>query len=236
MAPAVQCWGAVPAAGIGARLMADRPKQYLEVRGRTILEHSLRPMLHHPAVRGIVVALAPGDRWWTTLPENVRSAVTVVDGGPERTHSVRNCLRRLLAMGNPRDWVLVHDAARPCLRRADLDLLLETAGIHAVGGILALPVRDTMKRADASGTIAATVDRTGLWHALTPQLFRLGALEEALSAAITAGTAVTDEAQAMELAGTPGMLVPGHADNIKVTMEDDLSLAELFLSRLEGAQ
>jgi 2-C-methyl-D-erythritol 4-phosphate cytidylyltransferase len=233
MAPAVQCWCAVPAAGIGARFAADRPKQYLPLQGRTIIEHSLRPFLGHPAVRGVVVALAPGDRWWETIPGAVRHSVTTVEGGAERIHSVRSCLQRLLAMANPDDWVLVHDAARPCLRRADLDLLLARAGAHAVGGILAVPVRDTMKRADAAGNIASTVDRAGLWHALTPQMFRLGALEHALAQAISAGAAVTDEAQAMELAGTPGTLVPGHADNIKVTTDEDLALAGLYLSGLE---
>ncbi|MBI1731608.1 MAG: 2-C-methyl-D-erythritol 4-phosphate cytidylyltransferase [Gammaproteobacteria bacterium] len=228
---AAQCWGAIPAAGIGSRFAAGRPKQYLRIRGRSVLEHALRPFLGHPAIRGIVVALAEGDPWWEELPAEVRKSVTVIDGGAERIHSVRNCLRHLLTVGDPDDWVLVHDAARPCLRREDLDLLLSKVASHAVGGILALPVRDTMKRADRCGDIAATVDRAGLWHALTPQMFRLRALDRALSAALAAGTPVTDEAQAMELAGTPGMLVQGHADNIKVTLNDDLAMAELLLSR-----
>jgi 2-C-methyl-D-erythritol 4-phosphate cytidylyltransferase len=233
MPAAVQCWAAIPAAGIGSRLAAARPKQYLPLRGRTILEHSLGPFLGHDRVRGVVVAIARGDPWWQELPAQVRGQVSVVQGGAERLHSVLNCLRHLLTVGNPGDWVLVHDAARPCLRRADLDALLDQAGAHPVGGILALPVRDTMKRADGAGDIAATVDRANLWHALTPQMFRLGALERALGAAAEAGRLVTDEAQAMEFAGTPGRLVRGHADNIKVTLPDDLAMAALFLSRLE---
>jgi len=233
MPPAAQCWAAIPAAGTGSRLAAGRPKQYLEIRGRSLIEHSLRPFLGHPGIRGVVVALAPGDRWWGGLPASVRDAVQVVDGGVERLHSVRNCLRHLLTVASATDWVLVHDAARPCLRREDLDLLLDRAATHAVGGILAVPVRDTMKRARPSGEIEVTVDRLNLWHALTPQMFRLGALEQAIAKAIAAGTVVTDEAQAMELAGMPALLVQGHADNIKVTLADDLAAAELFLSRLE---
>ena len=198
------------------------------------MEHSLRPFLEHPDIRGVVVALAPGDSWWGQLPAAVRDAVRVVEGGAERLHSVRNCLRHLLTLGTPADWVLVHDAARPCLRREDLDLLLTRAGAHAVGGILAVPARDTMKRARSTGEVEVTVDRRNLWHALTPQMFRLGALEQAISSSIAAGTLVTDEAQAMELAGASGLLVQGHADNIKVTLADDLASAELFLSRLEA--
>lgn len=234
MPPAVQCWAAIPAAGTGSRLATERPKQYLQLRGRSIIEHSLQRFLDHPGIRGVVVALAPGDPWWSQLPPAVHAAVSVVEGGAERLHSVLNCLRHLLTVAHAEDWVLVHDAARPCLRRADLDLLLAQAGAHPVGGILAVPVRDTMKRAQDSGVIAATVDRHNLWHALTPQMFRLGALERAISAAVSAGRMITDEAQAMELAGTPGLLVHGHADNIKVTLTDDLAIAELFLSRLEG--
>ncbi len=234
MPPAAQYWAAIPAAGTGSRLAAERPKQYLELRGRSIIEHSLLPFLNHPRIRGVVVALAPGDPWWGKLPATIRDDVTVVEGGAERLHSVRNCLRHLLTIADANDWVLVHDAARPCLRRQDLDLLLTQAGAHPVGGILAVPVRDTMKRAQESKDIAATVDRHNMWHALTPQMFRLGALEQAISHAIAAGNIVTDEAQAMELAGTPGMLVQGHADNIKVTLNDDLAIAELFLSRLEA--
>lgn len=233
MRSAAQCWAAIPAAGIGARLAAERPKQYLPLHGRTILEHALRPFLGHARIRGVVVALAPGDRWWTELPAAVRDRVSIVDGGTERVHSVLNCLRHLLTVADAADWVLVHDAARPCLRAADLDSLLEQAGAHGVGGILALPARDTMKRADAAGNIAATVDRARLWHALTPQMFRLGALERALAAALASGRLVTDEAEAMEFAGTPGRLVRGHADNIKVTLPDDLVMAELFLAQRE---
>lgn len=233
MPPAAPCWAAIPAAGTGSRLTAERPKQYLQLRGRSIIEHSLRPFLDHPRIRGVVAALAPGDPWWSQLPATVRDAVSVVEGGVERLHSVRNCLQYLLTVGGANDWVLVHDAARPCLRRADLDLLLTQAGAHPVGGILAVPVRDTMKRAQQSGDIAATVERHNLWHALTPQMFRLGALERAISRAVAAGTLVTDEAQAMELMGTPGMLVHGHADNIKITVTDDLAIAELFLVRRE---
>jgi 2-C-methyl-D-erythritol 4-phosphate cytidylyltransferase len=233
MPPAVKCWAAIPAAGIGTRFGADRPKQYLPLRGRTLLEHALRPFLDHPGIAAVVVALAPGDRWWATLPAALRGRVQVTAGGVERPHSVLGCLRHLLRTGGPEDWVLVHDAARPCLRRTDLDVLIAQAGAHPVGGILAVPVRDTLKRAGAGAEIAATVDRSQLWHALTPQMFRLGALEAALTAAVAAGRTVTDESQAMEMVGARGMLVRGHVDNIKVTQVDDLAMAELLLARAE---
>ena len=136
-------------------------------------------------------------------------------------------------LGAERDWVLVHDAVRPCVRQDDLSRLVETAERESAGVLLGLPVRDTMKRVDAAGCVRETVDRADMWHALTPQMFRLGALRAALGRARASGVAVTDEAQAMEMAGERVVMVEGHADNIKVTRPADLALAELFIERQE---
>ncbi|TQV64060.1 MAG: 2-C-methyl-D-erythritol 4-phosphate cytidylyltransferase [Halothiobacillaceae bacterium] len=228
-------WVAIPAAGIGARMLADRPKQYLGLHGRTVLEHALACFDGHPRVRGIVLSIALDDPYWSSLVLKTSTPVHLVPGGTERADSVLQALELLDALAEGDDWVLVHDAARPCLTREDLDRLIETVEQDAVGGILAVPVRDTMKRANAEGRIARTEARNGLWHALTPQMFRLGLLRSSLIQARERGLAVTDEASAMELAGHAPMLVEGRADNIKITRPEDLALAEFFLSRAAGA-
>ena len=229
-------WAALPAAGTGTRVGAGIPKQYLELRGRAILYWSLARLNSHPLVAGVAVALAPGDARWATLGLAADPRIRVTEGGAERRHSVLNCLRLLGREAAPGDWVLVHDAARPCVRREDIDALIEATRDHSVGGILALPARDTLKRADAANAIGETVDRHGLWHALTPQLFRLGPLTAALEGAIAAGRIVTDEAQAMEFSGLYPLLVRGHSDNIKITHADDLAVAELFLTQQEKSR
>jgi 2-C-methyl-D-erythritol 4-phosphate cytidylyltransferase len=232
MSTASRYWAALPAAGTGSRLGAGVPKQYLQLRGRAILHWSLERLQSHPLVEGVVVALAPGDQHWRRL--GVTDAkVRTTDGGAERCHSVLNCLRMLAGEAAPDDWVLVHDAARPCVRHSDIDALIEAVRAHPVGGILALPVRDTLKRSDAAHAITETVDRRDLWQAMTPQLFRIGALSAALQSAIASGRMVTDEAQAMEFRGLRPLLVRGHADNIKITHADDLALAELYLAQQE---
>ncbi|WP_127477307.1 2-C-methyl-D-erythritol 4-phosphate cytidylyltransferase [Sulfurivermis fontis] len=224
-------WVVIPAAGVGARMKADRPKQYLPLRGRTVIEHTLACFTHHPAISGIVVALSPGDPYWPELHIDSAIPLHVAAGGQERCHSVLNALRLLAQHADANDWVLVHDAARPCLARSDIDQLCAELEHDEVGGILAVPVRDTMKRADGEGRISATEDRTTLWHALTPQMFRLGLLTQALEQALADGFVVTDEASAVEHAGLRPKLVEGRADNIKVTRPEDLALAEFFLGR-----
>lgn len=226
-------WAVIPAAGIGSRMRADRPKQYLELGGRTILEHTLDCFRPHPGLRGIVVSLAADDPWWPTLPCSSDSMIRRAPGGRERADSVLHALDLLLAGGAAReDWVLVHDAARPNLARTDLDRLLETAADDAVGGLLAVPARDTLKRAGSDGRVAATVDRSVIWQAYTPQMFRLGLLHDCLAGALAAGVQVTDEASALEWAGHAPLLVEGRADNLKVTRPEDLQwLAQLWHSR-----
>ena len=224
-------WGVVPAAGAGRRMQSTTPKQYLSLEGRPVLVHTLERLAILPGLEGIVVAMAPDDPWWAELEVEIAVPVYTVTGGAERCHSVAAALEHLAGMAAGSDWVLVHDAARPCVRPADLERLVWTLGRDPVGGLLAVPVRDTMKRGDNEGRVAATVDRDNLWHALTPQMFRLEALRGALAAAIAAGELVTDEAAAMERAGMAPRLVAGHADNIKITLPEDLALAAFFLRR-----
>ena len=224
-------WAVLPAAGAGRRMGASIPKQYLDLGGRRVIERTLDLFVDHPAIGGIRVALDPTDGYWAETGYAKDPRVVRVDGGTERCHSVLSALDQLAGEAAPHDWVLVHDAARPCLRRADLDLLISQLGSDPVGGILAVPVRDTMKRGDATGHIASTLDRAALWHAYTPQMFRLGRLREALSSAIAAGDLVTDESAAMERVGLAPRLVQGHGDNIKITRAEDLPLALFFLGR-----
>jgi len=227
----VRYFAVVPAAGAGSRMGGPLPKQYLRLAGRTVLEHTLERVARQRQLRGLVVVTAADDRHWEALGFDCPLPLWRVDGGAERCHSVLNALEHLAAEASADDWVLVHDAARPCVRSSDIDRLIETARRHPVGGLLAVPVRDTMKRADEHGTVVETVPREGLWHALTPQMFRLGPLTEALRSAVSDGCLVTDEAAAMERAGHRPRLIPGHSDNIKITRPEDLALAEFYLQQ-----
>ncbi len=222
-------WAVIPAAGVGKRMQADRPKQYLELHGRTVLEHTLSRFLDHPRIGGVVVALTDGDPYWQELAITHHKLMTA-SGGEERCHSVLNALQVLRAQADDNDWVLVHDAARPCLRREDLDQLIESLAQHPVGGLLGLPVADTVKRTAVDDTVVETVPREHLWRALTPQMFRLGELYAALDTALKNNQLVTDESSAMELAGKAPKMVEGHGDNIKITRPQDLRLAELYLA------
>ncbi|UTW08743.1 2-C-methyl-D-erythritol 4-phosphate cytidylyltransferase [Pseudomonas benzenivorans] len=223
-------WALIPAAGVGSRMRADRPKQYLELAGRTILEHTLACFLDHPQLRGLVVSLAADDPYWPALACAEDGRIQRAEGGCERADSVLAGLHRLAELGaEEQDWVLVHDAARPNLTRGDLDLLLGELADDPVGGLLAVPARDTLKRAGADGRVQQTVDRAPIWHAYTPQMFRLGQLHRALADALVSGVAITDEASAIEWAGHAPRLIEGRADNLKVTRPEDLqSLALLW--------
>ncbi len=227
-------WVLIPAAGAGRRMGADRPKQYLRLAGRTVIEHTLDPFLDHPLVHGIVVVVDRPDTRWQELSVSRDSRVVTAGGGPERCESVLNGLRRLAVQAAPRDWVLVHDAARPCLSRGDLDRLIAVLRDDPVGGILATPVRDTLKRGDERDRVLETLDRSHVWHALTPQMFHLGELTHALEHSLAQGAQVTDEASAMEHMGARPRLVTGRADNIKITHPEDLAVAELLLRRVQG--
>ena len=223
-------WAVVPAAGVGRRMGADVPKQYLMLGERCILEHTLVRLRDHRAVCGVVVAVALEDDYFAAL--TVAADVQRVAGGVERADSVLNALHYLRGRGCEDDWALVHDAVRPCLHSDDIDKLAEHARSNGSGALLAMPVRDTMKRVH-NAQVTATVSREDLWHALTPQLFPVGALHDALLAARASGVTVTDEAQAMELAGFVPNVVHGRADNIKITRAQDLELAALLLARMD---
>lgn len=223
-----RCWAVIPAAGKGARMGAPLPKQYLRLGDRTILEHTLERFLKHPRISGVTVAIAADDELWPALAANLPQ-VQRVEGGAERCHSVLNALAALRTTLEDDDWVLVHDAARPCVHADDISHLIMTLEDADCGGILGTAVRDTLKRCAADGTIEETVDRARVWHALTPQMFRYGWLHRALSGALASGTLVTDESQAIELAGGVTRLVEGRADNIKITRPEDLALAACFL-------
>ncbi len=225
-------WAVVPAAGCGSRFGGEVPKQYLPLVGRPLIEHTLTRLLAHPRVDGAVVALAADDPLWPGWRTLAGKPVLTCIGGAERADSVLAGLRALPVSVTDDDFVLVHDAARPCLRHADLDKLLAWGGAHPVGALLGAPLRDTLKRAAADDSIVATEVRAGLWRAFTPQMFRRAGLTRALVAALDAGIAVTDEAMAMERLGLKPMLVEGSEDNLKVTTPADLALAEFILSRL----
>lgn len=230
----------IPAAGIGTRMGADRPKQYLDLQGKTLLEHVLARFCLHPDIASVTVALSAEDAFGHGLIARLsarwpHAELEIAPGGVERCHSVRNGLEMLLGWANPEDWVLVHDAARPCLTSADIDHLLANLADDPVGGLLATPVRDTLKRAGSDGRdgpppVAETVSRVDLWQALTPQMFRVGTLARALDDALSAEVLVTDEAQAVERLGLAPRLVAGRSDNIKVTLPEDLARAALYLA------
>ncbi len=220
-------WAIVPAAGRGARFgaTAGTPKQYVAFAGRSVLEWSLRALLAEPRIAGLVVAIAAGDERWPALAAALDDPrLDAAIGGAERQDSVESGLAHLAGRAAPQDWVLVHDAARPCLSRADLAALIDVLGDQPPGALLAAPVVDTVKR-ERDGVVADTVDRTALWRALTPQVFRYAELAAALADARASGVLVTDEAQAMERLGVRARLVKGSPLNVKITRVEDLELA-----------
>lgn len=210
---------------------ADRPKQYLHLGAQTLLERSIRCLLADARVVRVLVVVAPADAVGAALALPARCQL-LADGGATRAQTVRNGLRGLRAMAGgagAQDWVLVHDAARPCLCADELDALIEQGGVDEHGGLLALPVSDTVKRAQ-DGRVAATVERAGLWRALTPQFFRMDVLERAFAQGSDAAS-LTDESSAVERLGLKPRLIPGRPGNIKVTMPGDLALAEAILKQ-----
>ena len=224
-------WAVIPAGGIGRRVGAARPKQYLKLLNRTVLEHSVLPFCEHPLIRGIAVVIADNDEFWPTLELSGHPRVVTASGGVERCHSVLNGLRRIGEIADDNDWALVHDAARPCVTAADIDLLISRLRDHPVGGILALPVSDTVKQAGDDHEIRTTLDRERLWRALTPQMFRLGLLRDSIAAAAGDNLLVTDEAQALERRSYRPGIVQGGPHNIKVSLQEDLALAEFYLTQ-----
>jgi len=227
---ALNLWCVVPAAGRGTRVGGECPKQYLSLAGRPLIEHTLERLAAHPRIGGLLVTLAATDNHWPGIDTLHGKPVRHATGGAERSDSVLSGLEALPDTVGADDFVLVHDAARPCVRLADIDRLIERAGALD-GGLLGAPLRDTLKRASGSGCSELTEPRDQRWRAFTPQMFRRGPLTAALRAAARAGVNVSDEAMAMELAGFAPLLVEGAEDNIKVTTAADFALAEFLLSR-----
>lgn len=220
----------VPAAGVGSRMQAACPKQYLTIGQFTLLEHSVARLLAHPAVKQVIVPVSHEDGWFDSLPLAQDARVLRVTGGETRAESVLAGLHAI----QPGGWVLVHDAARPCLHPEDLARLLAVREYSKVGAILAAPVRDTMKRAEpGKRAVAHTVEREDLWHALTPQCFPHSLLTACLIRALNEGATITDEASALEYCGYHPELVSGRSDNIKVTRPEDLALAAFYLTQIQ---
>ena len=231
------CHALIPAAGTGTRIGTAIPKQYLPVAGKPMIVHVLAAFAASPAIERIVVVVAPGDPRFEALvlDDAIRRRIDVVRaGGATRAATVRNGLDAMRGRVDDDDWVLVHDAARCAIAPASIDALVAAVSDHAVGGLLALPLDDTVKReaaamTDGSRTVAETVDRRGLWRAQTPQMFRHRMLHDALVDADARGIAITDEASAIEAAGFRPLLVPGSPRNFKVTTADDLAMMDLLL-------
>jgi len=223
----------VPAAGIGSRMRSDKPKQYLKIHERTVLEHTIEKLLSHSNIDQVIVAVSKHDPYFDDLILSQSKNVIRVDGGSERANSVLNALNYVVA-NHLSTWVLVHDAARPCVELSDVTKLIQEAIVHPVGAILAAPVRDTIKQSNHSHGIEQTLDRSLLWHALTPQMFRSKQLQAALMQALSHNVIITDEASAMEYMGFHPRLVAGKTDNVKITQPEDLALAEFYLTRDKG--
>ncbi|MGB0360403.1 MAG: 2-C-methyl-D-erythritol 4-phosphate cytidylyltransferase [Endozoicomonas sp.] len=232
----VRYWAVVPAAGVGRRMKSDVPKQYLEVQGKPIMVHALERLLalavdDQPLLQKIVVVVDRDDEYYRHVDLLSDPRIILTEGGDERYQSVLKGLKTLKGIAGQNDWVMVHDVARPCIRQSDLHNLISRLGDHPVGGLLGVPVTDTIKLADTSGVVDKTIDRSGLWHAMTPQMFRVSMLYNALTQAIEHGVSVTDEASAIEFSGWQPVLVEGHEDNIKVTRKADLTLASLYIKQ-----
>jgi len=229
MTKTTKFWGIVPAAGVGKRMQADRPKQYLELAGKTVIEQTLMRLLQADVFEAIAVAISQEDPYWPELAIAQHEKILTADGGKERADSVLSALKSISGKASDNDWVLVHDAARPCITAADILHLIACLAHDDVGGILALASHDTLKNVQ-NGRIAGTLDRNHIWRALTPQMFRYGMLKSALEEA-EGNPAITDEASALELKGLQPKIVEGRPDNIKITRPEDLPLAQFYMGQ-----
>jgi 2-C-methyl-D-erythritol 4-phosphate cytidylyltransferase len=217
----------VPAAGVGNRMKIDLPKQYISINGKKILEYTLTTLLAYPRFKKCVVVINKKDLYWSDLQFNSPHLLTVL-GGEERCHSVFNGLMALKTIAKKNDWILVHDAARPLLHRSDIDKLITDLDEHPVGGLLGHPIKNTVKQ--FNNERFETLDRTKLWAAVTPQMFRYHWLLDALNSAIKKNQFTADESNAIELFGQQPKMVEGREDNIKITDKGDLNLLNYYLS------
>jgi 2-C-methyl-D-erythritol 4-phosphate cytidylyltransferase len=227
----IKFWAVVPAAGVGKRMNADRPKQYLELADKTVIEHTLARLLQAEVFTAVAVAISEEDPYWSELPIASHEKIVRAKGGKERADSVLSGLHAIREHAQEDDWVLVHDAARPCLTSADIHYLIDSLINDEVGGILAVASADTLKNVQGN-SILGTLDRSHIWRALTPQMFRYGDLKTALEQAV-GNPAITDEASALELQGKQPKIVEGRPDNIKITRPEDLALAAFFMEQQE---
>ncbi len=235
MNPETNIWAIVPAAGTGARMQSDIPKQYLPLLGRPVILHTLERLCSYGRIAGVLVGIAPNDaRWQTLQTTGLQKLLGTFAGGRTRVQTVLNGIAALVKRARADDWVMVHDAVRPCVRHADLDKLVAVVASSPDGALLALPISDTVKRADAQARVEETVSRAGLWRAHTPQMFRLAMLRDALTAVAATNEDITDDSAAVERLGARPRVVEGFADNIKITHSSDLALAEMFLRQQAG--
>lgn len=221
----------IPAAGVGKRMLASCPKQYLEINHQSILTHTVNRLLSHPQVAKAIIVLSDEDEYFSQTELVNKSNIIRVSGGKERVDSVLNGLHAVDAKQFP--WVLVHDAARPCITHDDIDNLIEQCIDNDCGGLLAAQVIDTMKQNDPAhpNSVGMTIARDHLWHAFTPQMYKTTELTQAIKKAVEQGKEITDESSAIELAKLPSLLVPGRRDNIKITRPEDLALATFYLEQ-----
>jgi 2-C-methyl-D-erythritol 4-phosphate cytidylyltransferase len=229
MTKSTNYWAVVPAAGVGKRMQADKPKQYLPLAGKTVLEQTLDRLLQAEAFSAIAVSISKEDPYWPELECSNNEKIITADGGKERADSVLSALKSLSERAKDDDWVLVHDAARPCLTRCDIQHLINELKEDDVGGILALSSHDTLKNVQGK-SITKTINRSLVWRALTPQMFRYSMLKQALQQA-EGNPAITDEASALEMQGLQPKIVEGRPDNIKITRPEDLALAEFYMKQ-----
>ena len=222
---AASVYAVIPAAGSGSRFSSERPKQYYEIQGTAILETSARLLLDIPRVSQLICALSPGDHYWKDLEIFADTRVLTVDGGTSRAESVLNALKAMDSYANSGDWVLVHDSVRPFASSDDIQNLIEQCESQDCGGLLVAPVDDTIKQVNSEFDVEATVDRSKLRAAQTPQMFRYGKLKVALQNALDSGQEVTDEAMAIQRQGDRVIAVAGNRWNIKITRPEDLLLA-----------
>ena len=227
MTYSIKYWAVVPAAGVGKRMNADRPKQYLPLLDKTVIEHTLMRLLKADVFSAVAVAISEEDPYWPELDIASNEKVITAAGGKERADSVLSALKAIRTLASDDDWVLVHDAARPCITTIDIIHIINSLKTDDVGGILALSSHDTLKNVQGD-FIVETLDRRHIWRALTPQMFRYGLLKSALEAA-EGNPAITDEASALELKGLQPKIVEGRPDNIKITRPEDLALAQFYM-------
>jgi 2-C-methyl-D-erythritol 4-phosphate cytidylyltransferase len=230
-------WAVIPAAGVGKRMQSEQPKQYLQLAGKTILEHSLNVFINHPLIEGLVVSISDDDPYWPKIKKTLESItnkpILVASGGQERSDSVLSALNYLYQHIKKDCWVFVHDAARPCLLTSDIDKLIQMLVDNKVGGLLGLPISDTLKLSNPNQQIEQTISREYMWRALTPQCFKLLTLIKALESAHN--QIITDESSAIELTGLKPTLIEGDHNNIKITHPADLIQAERFLTEKIGS-